>query len=278
MTGSGSVWKGMRSRVKFLLVTAVLALAVKSCVLDAYKIPSASMEDTLLIGDCIFVNKFVYGLQLPASLPFTRITFSRQRYLGMRDIHRSDVIVFEFPGERDEVFAPRGKYFVKRCIGLPSDTITIANGSVAVNGEAMRDDVHAASSGRFAPQQAYPDIFPRGAAFNPEYYGPIVVPSRTTVLSLDARSIQYWYTFIAREGHTVDTTGGTVTIDGRPATQYAVQRDYLFVLGDNRLNSADSRFWGFVPVDNVVGKAVVVYWSSDSTRKIRWSRIGTAVK
>jgi len=256
MTESRSVWGAMRSRLAFLVVTAALALTVKSCVLDAYKIPTGSMEETLLIGDCIFVNKLAYG---------------------MGGIGRSDVIVFEYPGERDEVFAPRGKYFVKRCIGLPGDTVSISNGSVTVNGAASSASAHDAPTGRFRQHQPFPDIFPRGAAFNPDNYGPIVVPRRGAVLRLDEHSIQQWYTFIAREGHAVDTTGRAVTIDGVLAVEYAVERDYLFVLGDNRRNSADSRFWGFVPVGNVIGKAVVVYWSSDSTRRIRWSRIGTMV-
>jgi len=250
------MWTGMRGRVIFLTVTAALALVVKSCALDAYKIPTGSMEETLLIGDCIFVNKLAYG---------------------MGGIGRSDVIVFEYPGERDEVFAPRGKYFVKRCIGLPGDTVSISNGSVTVNGAASSASAHDAPTGRFQRHQPFPDIFPRGAAFNPDNYGPIVVPRRGAVLRLDEHSIQQWYTFIAREGHVVDTTGRAVTIDGVLAVEYAVERDYLFVLGDNRRNSADSRFWGFVPVVNVIGKAVVIYWSSDSTRRIRWPRIGTMV-
>jgi signal peptidase I len=268
----------MKRRIEFLVVTAILAIAIKSCVLDAYKIPSASMEATLQVGDCIFVNKFIYGLQLPASVPFTHIALPRERFLGIQTIHREDVIVFEFPGERDEVFAPRGKYFVKRCIGLSGDTITIANRTVIVNSDTSAAVAIGSATGRFHPHQPYPDIFPLGAAFNPDYYGPIVVPSRTTVLPLNDRTIHQWYTFIAREGHRVDTAGSVITIDGAPAAAYAVQRNYLFVLGDNRDNSADSRFWGFVPVDNVIGKAVMIYWSSDSTRKIRWPRIGTVVK
>jgi signal peptidase I len=277
MSEARGVWTGMKSRIKFLAMTALLALTVKSCFLDAYKIPGGSMERTLLVGDCIFVNKFIYGLQFPDWLPFSKSTDFRSRVLGVRTVRRGDVIVFEFPGERDEVFPPRGKYFVKRCIGLPGDTISIANGVVVVNRDSS-DRTSAGASGRFKSHQPHPDIFPPGAAFNPDYYGPITVPRRTTVLPLNAETIHQWYTFIAREGHTVDTTGSMIAIDGVPTTAYAVQRDYLFVLGDNRDNSADSRFWGFVPVGNVVGQAVMVYWSTDTTHKVRWPRLGTIVK
>lgn len=266
----------MKNRIIFLAMTAMLAIAVKSCLLDAYKIPSASMERTLLVGDCIFVNKFIYGLQLPEWLPIAQAA-TRTHVLGIKTVKRGDVIVFEFPGERDEVFAPRGKYFVKRCIGLPGDTISIANGSVIVNRDTTFCSTTDASA-RFKPHQPYPDIFPIGAAFNPDYYGPIIVPHRAAVLPVNAQTIGQWYTFIAREGHTVDTTGAAITIDGTATSSYAVERDYLFVLGDNRENSADSRFWGFVPVDNVIGQAVMVYWSSDAERRIRWPRLGTIVK
>jgi signal peptidase I len=266
----------MRSRLRFLALTAMLAFTLKSCILDAYKIPSASMEETLTAGDCIFVNKAIYGLRFPEVFPFTGIGLPRTRLMGFKKIRRRDVIVFEFPGERDEVFSVRGIYFVKRCIGLPGDTITIENRSVIVNGDTSAGRVSAAT--RFTVHQPYPDIFPRGAAFNPDYYGPIIVPRRSMVLPLNALSIRQWYTFIAREGHVIDTSGAVITVDGVRASEYAVQRDYLFVLGDNRDNSADSRFWGFVPVENVVGQAVIIYWSSDSTRKIRWPRIGTIVK
>jgi signal peptidase I len=268
----------MRSRIVFLVVTSLLAVVVKSFVLDAFKIPSASMEQTLQAGDCIFVNKLVYGLQLPETLPFTHLRFSRERVLGYKQVHRGDVIVFEFPGERDEVFAPHGKYFVKRCIGIPGDTVTIANGIVTIDGREFVCHGAAAPCGRFRAHQPIPDIFPVGTAFNPDYYGPLVVPKKGMTLPLDSRSVRQWYTFIAREGHVLDTVGTAVSIDGKPVSEYTIQRNYLFVLGDNRDNSADSRFWGFVPVENVIGQAALIYWSADSTHKIRWPRIGTLVK
>jgi signal peptidase I len=265
----------VRSRLGILAGAVVLALVMKACLIDAYKIPSASMESTLQVGDCIFVNKFIYGLQYP----FLQGSGTCRRILGMRDIRRADVIVFEFPGERDEVFAPHGKYFVKRCIGLPGDTVKIVDRQVIVNRETLRThEAFSSSYSKFFPRQPHRDIFPVGAPFNPDYYGPLAVPRRGDVIKLDSRSIRTWYTFIAREGHTLDTTAGRVVIDGSTVSSYSVMRDYLFVLGDNRDNSSDSRFWGFVPVGNVVGEAVLVYWSSDSTKKVRWPRIGTVVR
>lgn len=236
------------------------------------------MEETLQVGDCIFVNKLFYGIRVPESIPFTGITLGRVRLAGIFSFHRGDVIVFEFPGERDEVFAPREKYFVKRCIGVPGDTVEIVRGCVNVNGDTFDGRASLAAWGIYAPHQSHPDIFPPGAAFNPEYYGPIIVPRRGAVLPVNEHTIRQWYTFMRREGHAIDTTGGAITIDGLVASTYTVQRDYLFVLGDNRRNSADSRFWGFVPIENVVGEAVIIYWSFDSKRTIRWRRIGTIVK
>jgi signal peptidase I len=253
------LWPMLRSRLGFLAATVLLAIVMKAFLIDAFKIPSASMEGTLEIGDCIFVNKFIYDV---------------------RDIKRSDVIVFEFPGERDEVFAPRGKFFVKRCIGLPGDTVAITDRCVRVNGETLLTSaLFTSDASRFKPRQAHRDIFPAGAPFNPDYYGPLEVPHRGSTIALsDAHAVRMWYTFIAREGHTLDTLNGSLAIDGVKTQTYTAQRDYLYVLCDNRDNAADSRLWGFVPVENVVGQAVLVYWSSDTTKKVRWPRIGTVVK
>lgn len=270
----------LKSRFGFLVAVVVSALVVKACFFDAYKIPSASMESTLEAGDVIFVNKFIYGFRLPSSVPFTTIECPKARVLPLRPIGRSDVIVFEFPGERDEVFASRGTYYVKRCIGLPGDTVAISNRNVTVNGRRLEGHgIFQSEESRFRSHESHRDIFPAGAPFNPDYYGPVIVPRRGMKLSLaDRRAMRRWYTFIAREGHVIDTTSAHALIDGAPVDTYTVERDYLFVLGDNRDNSADSRFWGFVPVENVVGEAVLIYWSSDTTKKIRWDRIGTLVK
>ena len=131
-------------------------------------------------------------------------------------------------------------------------------------------------------------MFPSGSDFNDINYGPIIVPKCNDLLQLDPATLSSWHVFIEREGHSVRVQAGTIIIDGKVATSYRVQRDYYFVLGDNRENSLDSRFWGFVPDDHLVGRAILIYWSwdpeipvhslSEKYATIRWKRIGILVQ
>jgi signal peptidase I len=131
-------------------------------------------------------------------------------------------------------------------------------------------------------------IFPKGAQWNEDNYGPIVVPKKGMTVRLDSSTIDTWDTFIRREGHTVAVKKSLIEIDGKQATSYTVQRDYLFGMGDHRDNSLDSRYWGFIPKENLVGTPLVVYWSWDTDipiynifsklASVRLGRIGTLIK
>lgn len=115
-----------------------------------------------------------------------------------------------------------------------------------------------------------------------------MVPKKRMLISIHYDTIDQWYVFIRREGHTVEIRGDKIFIDGRLTDSYTVERDYFFMLGDNRDNSLDSRFWGFVPSDNIIGKAMFVYWSweqnipeyhfIDKLSSVRWNRIGTIIR
>ena len=125
-------------------------------------------------------------------------------------------------------------------------------------------------------------IFPRGKPWNRDQYGPLVVPAEGDVINRTMDNIAELATFIRREGHTVAIAGGKITIDGKPSTSYTVERNYVFGMGDNRDDSLDSRFWGFIPEEYVVGTPMMVYWSMDQTinnifRKIRFSRVFTLI-
>ncbi len=115
----------LRDWSEALIVAAILALIIRTFVVQAFKIPSGSMEDTLLIGDHLLVNKFIYGLQVP---------FSDESVLSLRDPERGDIIVFEFPEDRDKSYFQR-RDFIKRVIGLPGDKIEVRSKNVYVNGE-----------------------------------------------------------------------------------------------------------------------------------------------
>lgn len=183
-----------------LAVALVLAFVIRTFVVQAFKIPSGSMLDTLLIGDHLLVNKFLYG---------TRIPFTDKSILPMKDPADGDVIVFEFPEDTS-------KDFIKRVVGVPGDVLEMKDKVLYRNGQKL-DEPYV--------KHTDPNIQPRR-----DNFGPITVP----------------------------------------AGKY-------FAMGDNRDESYDSRFWGFVGKDKIRGKAWVIYWSWDGPTDIRWNRIGNIV-
>ncbi len=275
---------------KTILITVFAALLLKIFVLDAYRIPSASMEQTLQKGDFLLVNKLAYGLHTPRRLPFVAGTIPSFKLSLFQNIRRGDVIVFEFPGGRDEIKSPENVHYIKRCMGLPGDTLEIHSGLVYVNKIFIPFPPQGIQPGHpdENPYQQNAEIFPKGSAFSNTDYGPIVVPKQDDILKLEPAAISQWRTLIEREGHTVQTAENMILIDGAAASEYHVRKNYYFVLGDNRDNSMDSRYWGFVPDDQVIGEALIVYWSwdtevsvsniPDKLSSIRWNRIGTLIR
>ncbi len=280
-----------RESVKVILVTVFLAIVLKTFVVEAYRIPSGSMENTLLVGDYLIVNKLAFGFRTPGHIPFTNIPLSAFRFPLFRQVHRGDVVVFEYPGPYSEVHPSVTVDYVKRSIGLPGDTVRIVHGTVIVNGRTL--DLPPLAKSLTAEETYYSEqratTFPPGTEFTQYDYGPIIVPKKNDTLTLDAENIKKWKTLIEREGHSVLVDDeANVYIDGLRSDCYVVSRNYYFMLGDNRDNSLDSRYWGFVPSDNIVGEALLVYWSwntdsADGTvtagaGSIRWNRIGTLIR
>ncbi len=191
-----------REYIEAIILAIVIALFIRTFVIQAYKIPSGSMKPTLLIGDHILVSKFNYGIKLP---------FLRTTLIPVGAPHRGDIVVFIYPEDRS-------KDFIKRLIGVPGDTIEIRNKKIFINGLPYSDK-----------HGVYVDSFIIPGAVQPrDNFGPVTVP----------------------EGS-------------------------LFVMGDNRDESYDSRFWGFVSKKDVLGKALIIYWSwNQEEHWIRWSRIG----
>jgi len=130
--------------------------------------------------------------------------------------------------------------------------------------------------------------FPYGRGYTRDNYGPIRIPKEGDVIPLSMSTLHEWAVFIQREGHKITSDGNSVFVDGNVVTSYKVQRDYCFGMGDNRDHSLDSRYWGFIPKENIVGTPVVVYWSWDTNLPLsqffdkiastRWSRIGTIIR
>lgn len=217
----------VREYAESIVIAIILALIIRTFVVQAFKIPSGSMEDTLAIGDHILVNKFIYGSKIP---------FTDKRILKIRDPERGDVIVFVFPldAEDKQLNFWEKKDFIKRVIGTPGDKIQVINKKLYVNDKPYDNphEVHKdLSTNQACVQDSTQFLLRSNDQCRRDNYGPITVP----------------------------------------------QNEY-FVMGDNRDNSHDSRFWGFVKKEYIVGLAFIKYWSWDSIgHKIRFGNIGRIV-
>jgi len=181
-------------------------------------------------------------------------------------------------------------WYLKRCIGLPGDVVKINQRIVYVNGVELADAPHS----RYLRPDPVPaniinsNIFPRGSDFNEDNYGPVVVPNKGMTISLSPDNFAAWEVFIMREGHSAALIDDSVLIDSMATTHYVVERDYVFAMGDNRDDSLDSRFWGFIPVEDVIGTPMIVFWSWNpqialyhpikKLQSINLGRIGTIIQ
>jgi signal peptidase I len=192
--------------IESIIIAILIALFIRTFIICAYKIPSRSMVPTLLVGDHILVNKFLYGVKIP---------LLRNTIIPVANPQRGDIVVFIYPNDRS-------KDFIKRVIGVGGDKIEIKNKKIFINDKEYKD-----SRGIYSDNIIYP------ATMQPrDNFGPVTVP-----------------------------------------------KDSIFVMGDNRDESLDSRFWGFVNLKDVEGKALIIYWSRNHEAQnysewIRWQRLG----
>ena len=265
-------------------------LVLNNFVIASFLVPTGSMENEVMTGDLLFVNKFIYGGTSPRNIPFTNVRLPWFRIPGFRDVQRGDVIVFVFPGNRDEVAPEDFTFYLKRCVALPGDTLQVIKRVLYVNGQPapLPKNMHFSFPRMGNPGSVDDRLFPRGVQWNEENYGPVVIPKKGMTVQINPSTIQAWDTFIRREGHAVAVNGDRIEIDGKQATEYTAQRDYLFGMGDHRDNSLDGRYWGFIPKENLVGTPVLVYWSWNTDipiynifsklASVRLGRIGTIIK
>jgi signal peptidase I len=255
-----------------LFWAAVAAFFIITFIIQNTRIPTGSMEDTILVGDFVLVNKFIYGSSSPKYIPFTETEIPFFRLPAFKEPKAKDIVVFEFPGDRDQLFATeRGVNYVKRCIGTPGDTIEIKDKVVFVNGkEFWIPPFIKYYRGRYGsflkpiPKGvAEPRIFPKGMPWNEDNYGPLVIPKKGMTIPLNRYNVEQWRTIIDREygERVVDLKNGIVTINGLSVSSYTFKKDYFFMMGDNRDDSLDSRFWGLVARDMVVGQAFITLFS-----------------
>jgi len=196
----------LRENVEAIIVAIILALFIRTFIVQAFKIPSGSMKDTLLIGDHILVNKFIYGVKIP---------FMEKTIIPFKNPEHDDIVVFKFPLD------PK-KDFIKRVVGVEGDVVECHDKKVYVNGKLQNHDFVRHKDSNIIP----------GILSKRDNFGPVTIPS-----------------------------------------------DSIFVMGDNRDNSHDGRFWGFVNLKAVKGKAFIIYWSWDKENfGVRWGRIGDILR
>ncbi|MSP17383.1 MAG: signal peptidase I, partial [Myxococcales bacterium] len=227
-----------REYAESIAAAVMIALFLRTFVVEAFKIPSGSMLPTLEVGDHIFVNKFIYGVTIP---------FTDLRLFDQRKPRRGEVIVFIYPKEPD-------KDFIKRIIAVEGDTVLVTRQQeVIVNGAAVPRD-------KLPGRWPYQDYEEHDDSWRKHEYSRYAErhggTSYTTVMRLEK---EYFHVRdLVTSGGEVMQPGGSYAV-GEP---FEVPRGHVFVMGDNRNNSHDSRFWGAVPVGNIKGKALVVWWSS----------------
>jgi signal peptidase I len=331
---------GFVAWVRTFFIALLLAIVVKVFFLEAFVIPSNSMEGTLKTGDFIFVNKLHYGARTPQTwlqVPLTHQSMHipwvgrRKTYLdagklpttrlpGYSSIKRGDVVVFNHPPSNHPT--SQKTHYVKRCVGLAGDTVKIVDMQLIVNNQKQGSGAHILyqfnygfqSKGgnevlkqqdisyevnqngyRFWATQAQanslsqnkkfsakgdkplliktnqgvrnPHVFPQDESFdwNEDFFGPLIIPKKGTAMPMIARNVVLYKDLIQRfEGFKkgqVEIYKNQLLIDGKVQERYTFKNNYYFMLGDSRHNSSDSRYWGLVPEDHIVGKVAFTLFS-----------------
>src|SRR5438552_3694912 len=172
--------------IRSLIVAGLIAFVIRTFFFEAFRIPTGSMKNTLLVGDYLFVSKIGYFIETPKYIPFTEIEIPHIHWKTW-GVHRGDVVVFEYPGDRD-VVVPREKKvnYIKRCIGLPGDVIQIKNKQVYVNGRIFPNPPESILMRDTAPVGFVdPHIFPKGAQWNKDNFGPLRIPKKGDVIPMN---------------------------------------------------------------------------------------------
>jgi signal peptidase I len=353
--------------ISSLLFAIVVATIVHGYAIQPFNIPTSSLEKTLLVGDFLFVSKFHYGARTPKtavalpmvhdSIPLTKmksyLSFPQLpsfRFPGLQEIKRNDIVVFNWPIDTVYFFRdPSGRHidkpldkrsnYVKRCVGLPGDNLSIKDGDVFIDNKKLvlperakpqySYTVVTDGSGLDAEyiindlqitDGAYPNgrpneyifaavtedavkklkqipgiksvtrnntkegskgLFPHNQNWSQDNYGPIYIPEAGKTIALNKETLPFYKRLITvYEGNKLEEKGGQIYINDKPVINYTFKQDYYWMMGDNRHNSEDSRYWGFVPFDHVVGKPVFIWLSIDQNLpwsqaldKIRWDRM-----
>ena len=255
---------------KILLLVILIALIIKAFAFDAFKIPSASMENTLLPGDFILANKFAYEFSTPREIPILDIPIPYKNLIDVSKPKVKDIVVFHFPrGFENDSLRSNSKY-VKRIIAGPHDTLKISNGEIFVNGKILTlpSTIKISKEKERSGWLIDDKIYPPGAKWNKDNYGPIVIPAKGDTIKITPENFELVQSIVVMDfGERALIPEGTiVTLAGKAISEYVLKQDHYFVLGDNSEVSMDSRYFGFITDNMIIGKAMFIYWSYNSNK------------
>ena len=264
-------------------MVTVLWFTLQVFLFSSFKIPSDSMEPELTIGDNILVLKPTIGprvFNLFASMRNEQTEI--YRIPGIKKIQRNDILVFNFPHPNswNKIEMHILKYYIKRCVGLPSDTLSIQNGFFHVKGiETSLGNME--SQNKIATTEQFEDgifhSFPFDSiiSWNIKDFGPLYIPGKGDSITLNQTNCRLYRKLIEWEQQgSLQYKDSTIFLNGTPINGYRFQKNYYFMAGDNGMNSQDSRYWGLLPEEYIVGKAWIIWKSVDPyTDKFRWNRL-----
>jgi len=273
----------LKQELKSWAIVILIALGLKSTIVASYMVPTGSMENTIMTGDFLIGNKFIYGTMTPdwLGIPYTRIGFQipHFRLPSFRVPKQGDVVIFKFPLDKH-------LQYVKRCVAGPGQTLEIRDKQLYVDEQPYPLPEHGkfVRSRVYSPKISEPGIF-SNKSDNSDNFGPLYVPQKGDTLYLDDTPAYVIRNVAELANHSFDIRLGKMYINDQQRDYYVVEQDHYFMIGDNRDNSYDSRYWGFVSHNLVVGKALVVFLSWNKhiplyrlTEKIRWIRFGKVLK
>lgn len=273
-----------------LMMIIVLTIIMKVFLFASFKIPTPSMEPSIMAGDHILVNKLALGPRLYENFGFLKGKKTKmKRMKGMHKVKRNDVLVFDFPYKTSDKIRQGGNvFYVKRCVAIPRDTFYIDNCIYKVKGlnESLGNSTKQVELSKRNEEFFNEDIlniFPKDTTtfhWTIKNFGPLYVPGKGDNIKINSANVLLYKNIIEYETEkNISIKNDLVYFGDSVINEYTFQQDYYFMVGDLVHDSQDSRYWGLLPDDLVVGKATIVWKSQDiKTGKYRWDRFLKLVK